>query len=130
VEVEIIFGNGNSASKFSNGAEAGGAALEFNETMYCTDSVTGETLFQFHPHRAARSVILEAVANQRRLRVRMRRCADDWIARLKLPSGWCIYRFEVDGRSEWDRSAGKMKTRDGQPCSLAMITGGTRPVAA
>jgi hypothetical protein len=97
-------------------------ALGFNMPMYCTDSVTGETLFQFHAHRAARSVILEAIANHQQLRVQMRRVAGDWIARLKLPSGWCIYRFEVDGRSQWDRSTGKMKTSDGRPCSLAMIT--------
>ena len=76
--------------------------------------------------RAARSVILETFANHQQLRVRMQRCANDWIAKLKLPSGWCIYRFEVDGKTQWDRDAGKMKTRDGRPCSLAMISNGSK----
>jgi len=34
----------------------------------------------------------------------------NWIAQLKLPSGWCFYRFEVDGKTQWDRAAAaKMK---------------------
>lgn len=70
----------------------------------------------------ARSVVLEAFANRKRLRVRMQRGAGNWIAKLKLPSGWCIYRFVVDGRMRWDRQVGKMKTHDGHPCSLAMIS--------
>jgi hypothetical protein len=95
--------------------------------MYCTDSVTGETLFQFSARGMARSVVLEAFANHQRLRVQMQRCASNWIARLKLPSGWCIYRFEVDGKTQWDRQTGKMKTHDGRPCSLAMIQLASNP---
>ncbi|HVU07516.1 MAG TPA: hypothetical protein VHG89_03120 [Verrucomicrobiae bacterium] len=94
--------------------------------MYCTDVVTGETLFQFSATRAARSVVLETFANRKRLRVQMQRCANDWIAKLKLPSGWYFYRFEVDGKIKWDRAIGKMKTRDGHPCSLAMISTGLK----
>ena len=90
--------------------------------MYCTDVVTGETLFQLSAPAAARAVVLEAFADRKKLRVQMQRCASRWIARLKLPSGWCIYRFEVDGKAQWDRAAGKMKTRDGRPCSLALIS--------
>lgn len=92
--------------------------------MYCTDFVTGETLFQFPARRAARSVVLEAMANGKRLRVQMQRRANDWIANLKLPAGWCFYHFEVDGKTQWDRATGKMKTEDGRPCSLAMISTG------
>ncbi len=92
--------------------------------MYCTDSVSGETLFQFPAANPARSVILEAFANRKRLRVQMRRRANDWIAKLKLPAGWYFYRFEVDGKTKWDRAVGKMKTQDGRPCSLALIQNG------
>ncbi|HEV2695064.1 MAG TPA: hypothetical protein VG347_19370 [Verrucomicrobiae bacterium] len=92
--------------------------------MYCTDVITGETRFQFPAPRAARSVILEAFTGQKQLRVRMQHRAGEWIARLKLPSGWCFYRFEVDGKTQWDRACGKMKTQDGRPCSLAMIPSG------
>jgi hypothetical protein len=101
------------------------ATLRFNRRMYCTDFVTGETLFQFPAPDTARSVVLETFANRKRLRVRMQRCANDWIAKLKLPSGWCFYRFEVDGKVQWDRHAGKMKTQDGRPCSLAVISTGS-----
>jgi hypothetical protein len=91
--------------------------------MYCTDFATGKTLFQISAPAAVRSVILEAFANRKRLRVRMQRRANNWIAQLKLPSGWCFYRFEVDGKTHWDRTVGKMKTDDGRPCSLALISG-------
>ena len=90
--------------------------------MYCTNFATGETRFQLSAPAAVRMVILEAFANGKRLRVRMQRRANDWIAQLKLPSGWCFYRFEVDGKTQWDRAVGKMKTRDGRPCSLALIS--------
>lgn len=92
--------------------------------MYCTDFATGETLFQLSAPEAARSVFLEAFANHKQLRVQMQRCARNWIARLKLPSGWCIYHFEVDGKIQWDRASGKMKTQDGRTCSLAVISTG------
>src|SRR5258708_4204159 len=89
--------------------------------MYCTDFVTGETLFQFPASRRTRLVFLEASANGKRSRVRMQRRARGWVARVKLPSGWCFYHFEVDGKARWDRDAGKMKTEDGRACSLALI---------
>ena len=89
--------------------------------MYCTDATTGETLFHFSARKTARDVVLEMFTEGRRLRVRMERSARDWVARAKLPGGWCFYRFEVDGKPQWDRTVGKMKTEDGKPCSLAMI---------
>jgi hypothetical protein len=94
--------------------------------VYCTDFITRETLFQFPARPAARSVILEIYAAQQPRRVPMQRRADHWIARVKLPIGWWIYRFEVDGKPQWDRAIGKMKTRDGRPCSLAMISTGLK----
>jgi hypothetical protein len=90
--------------------------------MYCLDALTGETLFQFPAPATAGTVILEAFINTTRLRVPMQLCGNDWIARLKLPVGWCFYRFEVNGRAIWDRAVGKMKTSDGRPCSLAQIS--------
>ncbi|MEI9960189.1 MAG: hypothetical protein WDM76_03365 [Limisphaerales bacterium] len=117
-----IFHQRNPPLNLSKRTDAAAWRSGFNAVMYCTDFVTGETLFQFPAPRPARSVVLEAFANHKRLRVRMQRCASDWIARLELPSGWYIYRFEVDGKAEWDRAAGKMKTQDGRPCSLAMIS--------
>jgi hypothetical protein len=95
----------------------------FNGPMDWTDFVTGETLFQFPAPATASSVILGAFINVRPMRVQMQRCANDWIARLKLPAGWCFYRFEVDGRAVWDCAVGKMKTNDGRPRSLALIAG-------
>ena len=96
--------------------------------MYCTDATTGETLFHFPARERACSVVLEMFAEGRRLRVQMERSARDWVARLKLPCGWCFYRFEVDGKPHWDRAVGKMKTRDGQPCSLAVIPVTTKSI--
>jgi len=91
--------------------------------MYCTDFVTGETLFQFSTANVVRSVILETLVNHKRIRLQMQRHADNWIARIKLAPGWCVYSFVVDGKARWDRDAGKMKARDGRPCSLAVISG-------
>jgi hypothetical protein len=91
--------------------------------MYYTDFVTGETLFKFSAARIARSVVLEAFANRgERIRLQMQRHANNWIARIKLAPGWCVYRFEVDGKAQWDRDTGKMKARDGRACSLAVIS--------
>jgi hypothetical protein len=95
--------------------------------MYCTDFVTGETLFQFSATGMVRAVILETFANRERIRLQMQRHADNWSARIKLAPGWCFYRFEVDGKFRWDRDAGKMKSQDGCPCSLAVISNGSRP---
>ena len=71
---------------------------------------------------------MEAFANQTRLRVRMQRRARDWVAWIKLPSGWCFYHFEVDGKARWDRDTGKMKSNDGRVCSLALITINTKTI--
>ncbi|HEY4415045.1 MAG TPA: hypothetical protein VGO57_05070 [Verrucomicrobiae bacterium] len=112
----------NPPSNYSKRTAAAARVFRFNLSMYCTNFNTGKTLFQLSAPAAVRSVILEAFANGKRLRVRMQRSANDWIAQLKLPSGWCFYRFEVDGKTQWDRAVGKMKTRDGRPCSLALIS--------
>lgn len=90
--------------------------------MYCTDFITGETLFQFPDSGSPRQVFLEAFADGKRLRIRMQRRTRDWIARIKLPAGWCFYCFDVDGKVRWDRDTGKMKTQDGRACSLALIS--------
>jgi hypothetical protein len=96
--------------------------LGLNGRMYCTDIITGETLFQLSTTSLVRSVILEMLVNRERIRMQMQRHADSWIARIRLTPGWCFYRFEVDGKARWDRDAGKMKAQDGRPCSLAVIS--------
>jgi hypothetical protein len=89
--------------------------------MYCTDAVTGLTEFAFPGVRAAREVFLECFTERNHFRVPMRREATRWIARLALAPGLLFYRFEVDGKARRDRQRGKLKTQDGQPCSLAVI---------
>ncbi len=89
--------------------------------MYCTDSTTGETLFAFAASTLARQVVLEGFTDNERVRVRMRRKSKRWTARVALSPGWFFYRFEVDGKTRWDRDAGRMKMQDGRPCSLALI---------
>ena len=93
-----------------------------NGHMYYTDFITGETSFQLSTAGLVRSVILEMFINRERIRLQMQRHADKWIARIKLAPGWCVYSFEVDGKAQWDRDAGKMKAQDGRPCSLAVIS--------
>lgn len=90
--------------------------------MYCTDFITGETLFQLSATGMVQAVILETFANREQIRLQMQRYADNCIARIKLAPGWCVYSFEVDGKARWDRDAGKMKNQDGRPCGLAVIS--------
>jgi hypothetical protein len=96
-------------------------SVRFNLRMYCTDSVTGVTEFAFPGLHAAREVFLECFIGRNHLRVPMRRQASQWIARLTLAPGLLFYRFEVDGKARRDRNRSRMKTQDGQPCSLAVI---------
>jgi hypothetical protein len=112
----------NLPQRFSNQTKAKDSISGFNENMYCTDFLTGETLFQFSMAGRARSVILETFANRGRIRLQMKQHCGKWIARIKLAPGWCLYSFEVDGRPRWNRDAGKMKTQNGRPCSLAVIS--------
>ena len=95
--------------------------MRFTFRMYCTDSVTGETEFAFPALHAAREVFLEGFMGRNHFRVPMRREATKWIARLTLAPGLLFYRFEVDGKARRDRHSSRMKTQDGQPCSLAVI---------
>jgi hypothetical protein len=95
--------------------------VRFNPRMYCTDSVTGVTEFAFPGLYAAREVFLECFTERNHFRVPMRRQASHWIARLTLAPGLLFYRFEVDGKARRDRNRSRLKTQDGQPCSLAVI---------
>jgi hypothetical protein len=95
--------------------------MGLNHGMYCTDSLTGVTEFAFPGMRAASEVFLECFTERGHLRVPMRREATKWIARLALAPGLLFYRFEVDGKARRDRNRSRMKTQDGQPCSLAVI---------
>jgi hypothetical protein len=95
--------------------------MRFAPRMYCTDSVTGVTEFAFPGLHAAREVFLECFIGRNHFRVPMRRQASQWIARLTLAPGLLFYRFEVDGKARRDRNRSRMKTQDGQPCSLAVI---------
>jgi hypothetical protein len=95
--------------------------MRFHRRMYCTDSVTGVTEFAFPALHEAREVFLECFSGRNHFRVPMRRQASQWIARLKLAPGLLFYRFKVDGKARRDRHSSRMKTQDGQPCSLAVI---------
>lgn len=95
--------------------------MSFTPRMYCTDSVTGVTEFAFPALHAAREAFLEGFSERNHFRVPMRRQASQWIARLTLAPGLLFYRFEVDGKARRDRNRSRMKTQDGQPCSLAVI---------
>jgi hypothetical protein len=72
---------------------------------------------------AARRVTLEGFGDSKCLRVRMRREENGWSAKVRLGAGWFFYRFIVDGKSKWDRDAGKCKTQVGRACSVALIQG-------
>jgi hypothetical protein len=98
--------------------------MRFTRRMYCTDSVTGETEFALPALHAAREVFLECFIGRKHFRVPMRRVATQWIARIALAPGLLFYRFEVDGKAQRDRHSSRMKTQDGQPCSLAVIVRG------
>ena len=92
--------------------------------MYFTDSVTGLTEFAFPGLHAAREVFFECSTERGHVRVPMRREATKWIAQLALAPGLLFYRFEVDGKARRDRNRSRLKTQDGQPCSLAVIVRG------
>ena len=96
----------------------------FTRRMYCTDAVTGATEFAFPGRPAARAVFLECFTERNHFRVPMRRQARQWIARLTLAPGLLFYRFNVDGKTRRDRNRSRLKTQDGQPCSLAVIVRG------
>ena len=98
--------------------------MRFTPRMYCTDSVTGVTEFAFPGLHAAREVFLEGFIGRNHFRVPMQRQARQWIARLTLAPGLLFYRFEVDGKTRRDRNRSRLKTQDGQPCSLAVIVRG------
>jgi len=75
-----------------------------------------------HQHSVeAQRVTLEGFNDCRQLRVPMRRKAGIWTVCLKLSAGWFFYHFNVDGKTHQDREAGKCKTADGRPYSLALI---------
>jgi hypothetical protein len=90
--------------------------------MYCTDPSARETLFLFPEQGTVRSATLEMIANCKQLRAPMQRSIHAWVAWLKLPDGWCFYHFEVNGRTQWNRAIGKMKTYDVRPSNLAMFS--------
>ena len=91
--------------------------------MYRTDVRTGETVFALPQPSGAREVVLEGFSDHGPLRVPMSHEAAGWVARLALAPGWFFYRFSIDGRPRYDRSAGKLKSADGQAWSLALISG-------
>lgn len=95
--------------------------MRFTLRMYCTDSVTGETEFALPALHAAREVFLECFIGRNHFRVPMRRQASRWVVRLTLAPGLLFYRIEVDGKARRDRNRSRLKTQDGQPCSLAVI---------
>ena len=95
----------------------------FKECMYRTDVRTGGTVFALPQPAGARKVVLEGFSDQGPLRVPMSHEAAGWVARLALAPGWFFYRFSIDGRARHDRSAGKLKSADGQSWSLALING-------
>jgi len=91
--------------------------------MYRTDVMTGETVFALRQPSKAREVVLEGFSDRGPLRVPMSHEAAGWVARIALAPGWFFYRFNVDGRARHDRSAGKLRSADGHPWSLALICG-------
>ena len=91
--------------------------------MYRTDSATGETEFALDARDGTREVVLEGFSETERLSIPMRRAAGGWVARIAVHPGWFFYRFCIDGRARWDRSAGKLRTTDGSAWSLALING-------
>lgn len=90
--------------------------------MYQCNLRTGETTFHWRGAAARRVTLVCDPDSPRPRRAPMQPAADGWQASLELPVGWHFYAFEVDGRRRWDRDTGKLRTRGGQPCSLAVIT--------
>jgi hypothetical protein len=95
--------------------------LRSNIGMYCTDAITGETLFEIAAPLSARKVWLEGQAGLEKVRVTMRRVQSRWLARVALAPGWFFYRFKVDGRLRLDSGVGRLRSDDGQRYNLAVI---------
>lgn len=104
-------------------ADAARTEVWFKKGMYRTDVRTGETVFALPQPTGAYEVVLEGFSEQGPLRVLMSPEASGWVARLALAPGWFFYRFCIDGQARYDRSAGKLKSADGQAWSLALISG-------
>ena len=109
---------------FRKHGKARSARVCFKENMYCNDTATGETEFALDAGDGAREVMLEGFSDRERVRVPMHRAACGWVTRIAVHPGWFFYRFCIDGRTRWDRSAGKLRTADGSAWSLALINSG------
>lgn len=96
----------------------------FKCRMYRNDTTTGETEFALESGDGAREVVLEGFSENGQMRVPMRREARGWVTRVAVAPGWFFYRFCIDGRARWDRTAGKVRTADGTAWSLALIHAG------
>lgn len=113
--------HGNSGLTNSNPPGAVSVGRGFNIIMYCTDAITGETLFEFAAPVSARKVLLEGCRGAENVRVPMRRVRSRWKARLAIAPGWFFYRYKVDGHLRLDAGAGRLRTGDGQRYNLAVI---------
>lgn len=89
--------------------------------MYCTDSATGETVFELVIPPRARQVFLECFNEREHFCVPMTRAAKNWITRLPLAAGWFFYRLKVDGQVRCARGVGRVRTPDGERYHLAVI---------
>lgn len=92
--------------------------------MHYVDRRTGELVFEFARATARKVTLVAGLGGKRLIRQPMEKLADVWRARVKLPSGWCLYAFEVDGRIQPDKKVGQLRTEDGLRCSLAVIPAG------
>lgn len=92
--------------------------------MHYVDRRTGELVFEFARATARRVTLLAGLGGKTLIRQPMERLAKVWRVRVKLPSGWCLYAFEVDGRIQPDRAVGQLRTEDGLRCSLAVVPAG------
>ncbi len=89
--------------------------------MYYVDRSTGELVFEFARAAARRVTLVAGLGGKTLIRQPMEKLAKVWQARVKLPSGWCLYAFEVDGRIQPDKAVGQLRTDDGLRCSLAVV---------
>lgn len=89
--------------------------------MHYVDRTTGELVFEFARETARRVTLLAGLGGESLIRQPMEKLANVWRTRVKLPSGWCLYAFEVDGRIQPDRAVGQLRTDAGLRCSLAVV---------
>jgi hypothetical protein len=115
---------GQTGDRSSQPAGSAFSEVVHDGAMHYVDRTTGELVFEFARATARKVTLVVGLGGDKLVRQPMEKLANVWRARVKLPSGWCLYAFEVDGRVQPDRAVGQLRTKDGQRCSLAVVPAG------